>query len=70
MKSSQVITIVGKPARTMNMVVAQWWIYDDADSHTISIMDDTVANCVTAKEAKKAIDEANKEMDSLQKNIK
>lgn len=67
MKSADVVKLVGVPNQRRNMNMAQWWLYTDKDSHVVVISADTVANCLTKKEAIKIMTETLNAFDSLRK---
>lgn len=67
MKSTEVISLMGVPSRRQIMGEAQWWIYNDSAQHLVVIDHDTVANCMTQKEAMQIMSDALKKFDSLNK---
>jgi hypothetical protein len=67
MKSADVVSMVGVPLRRQTMGEAQWWLYNDSGQHLVVIEHDTVANCMTQKEAMQIMSDALKKFDSLNK---
>jgi len=65
MKSAQVVKLVGAPARKQEIGVSTWWIYSDPEKHMVVINSDTVANCVTQKDAIRIMDDALRTYDSM-----
>jgi len=67
MKSGDVVKLVGVPMRKQPMGVSTWWLYNDSEKHMVIINSDTVANCITQKNAMRIMDDALRMYDSLHK---
>ena len=65
MHTSEVIRRVGTPQERRHMGEADWWLYADSAEHIVVVAADTVANCLTRRQAMQIMTTTLNALDSL-----